>query len=111
MLHVDDLLDLILIQIAQLDGLSGRVFNVGGGPEVSASLLEMTQLCREFTGREIAIEADPKDRPADIPWYVTDNARITAATGWKPIRGVPEIMQEICTWISENAEMLRPILA
>jgi len=111
MLHVEDLLELILYQMAHLDGLTGRTFNVGGGVEVSASLLELTALCREITGNTIEIGAEPETRPADVPLYITDNARVTEATGWRPTRDVRGIVEEICTWIGDHEEALRPILA
>jgi CDP-paratose 2-epimerase len=110
MLHVDDLLRLVQYQLAHLDELNGETFNVGGGPEVSASLREMTAYCRDITGNTIDIASTPQDRPADIPWYITDNARITARTGWTPTQTVPQILEEICRWISDNRDTLRPIL-
>lgn len=111
MLHVDDLLRLVLYQIDHLDALNGKTFNVGGGPDVSASLLELTALCREITGNAVEIGCEPEDRPADIRWYVTDNARVTAHTGWAPQKGVREIIEDVCAWIEEHREALRPILA
>ncbi|MCF6285290.1 MAG: NAD-dependent epimerase/dehydratase family protein [Candidatus Hydrogenedentes bacterium] len=103
MLHVDDLLDLILHQIENLDALSGRTFNVGGGRAVSASL-------QEYTGYSIPIAQEPENRAADIPLYITDNRRVTEATGWKPTRTVPVIMDDICRWITDNRDSLAPIL-
>ncbi len=110
MLHVDDLLRLVLYEIDHLDDLTGKLFNVGGGPEVSASLLELTGLCREVTGNAIDIGSVPEDRPADIRLYITDNARVTQATGWRPQRNVRAIIEDIHAWIRDYREALRPIL-
>jgi CDP-paratose 2-epimerase len=111
MLHIDDLLRLVLYEIDHLDELSGETFNVGGGPEVSASLQEMTAICREITGKRIEIGQNPQDRPADIRWYVTDNARITARTGWTPEKSVRKVFEDIHDWIQEHREALRPVLS
>lgn len=111
MLHVEDLFQLLLHQINHLDDINGMVFNVGGGLEVSASLLEMTQLCKKITGMTIEIGSEPQDRPADIPIYITDNSRVTQATGWKPKHGVRAIFEEIADWINHNSDALRPILS
>lgn len=111
MLHVEDLLDLVLRQISRLDALNGRVFNVGGGTSVSASLCEMTAMCQEIAGKTIDIGREPQDRPADIPLYITDNSRVSEATGWKPQRDVRTIFEEIHAWIQDNRDALRPILA
>lgn len=109
-LHIDDLARLIAYQVEHLDDLSGETFNVGGGLPVSASLLELTALCREITGREIAIAADAQERPADIPIYLTDHTKVTQRTGWLPERGVKAILDEIGLWIESHREMLSPIL-
>ncbi len=111
MLHIDDLLELVLYEIDHMDELDGRLFNAGGGPEVSASLLELTKLCQEVTGNTIQIGNVTEDRPADIRVYMTDNARVTEATGWRPKRGVRQIVEDVHSWIEENLEALRPILS
>ena len=55
LLHVDDLVELIDLQLAEPERWSGFVGNVGGGREVSLSLLETTEICRELTGNEVEI--------------------------------------------------------
>ena len=111
MLHVDDLLRLIVHEIQHLDDLNGRTFNVGGGLECSASLLELTTLCQGITGNSITIGAIPEDRPADIRIYITDNSAITEATGWRPEKSVEETVQDIAIWIDAHRESLRNVLA
>ena len=110
MLHVDDLLQLVLHEIEHIDQISGRTFNVGGGIDVSASLLELTHLCQEITGNSIDITSQKEGRPADIPIYITDNSRVTTETGWTPKKDTRTILTEICTWIQANTESLRQIL-
>jgi len=109
-LHVDDLLRLILHQIDHLDELSGRTFNVGGGPKVSVSLQELTAICQEITGKTIAVGSDLADSPADIRIYITDNTRVTSATGWHPEKDVQTVVADVCRWIGANRDLLRPIL-
>ncbi|TWA61020.1 CDP-paratose 2-epimerase [Azospirillum brasilense] len=110
MLHVADLYDLLKVQVAGMDRFKGRVFNVGGGPEVSVSLAELTTLCAERAGRNIPIAASPETRAADIPWYVTDNADVTQATGWRPQHLPGAIMDELFGWLDANRRILEPIL-
>lgn len=111
LLHVDDLLDLVCRQIDQLDTVTGQVFNVGGGRGVSASLQELTSLCRQFTGNDLDVSGDPREREADIPLYITDNAKVTAATGWEPKRTTEATVEEICRWIQDHRDRLAPILS
>lgn len=110
LLHVDDLYRLIRIQIDRLAELSGETFNVGGGRSISVSLCELTDICREKTGNVLEIRSIPGNREADIPYYITDNGKVTRHTGWQPEITVPEIVGEVAAWIRSNQEMLRPIL-
>jgi CDP-paratose 2-epimerase len=110
MLHIDDLYDLIDWQLANFTEINGETYNAGGGVEVSASLQELTALCQKYTGNEITINKVAENRPADIRYYVTDNSKIMAKSGWKPKRGMDVIVSEICTWIKENETDLQSIL-
>ena len=56
LLHVDDLCELVLEQLGDPAAWDGVTVNVGGGVEGSLSLRETTDLCRELTGNEVAIE-------------------------------------------------------
>lgn len=111
LLHVDDLLRLVMYELDHLDALNGETFNVGGGRKSSASLQELTTLCRAATGRSLDIGSVTEDRPADIRIYITDHARVTARTGWEPRHDVRRIVEDIYRWIRDNEEALKPILA
>jgi len=110
-LHIQDLIDLLLIQVKQLGDLSGEIFNVGGGVEVSVSLRELTALCQEVTGENIQVLQSSESRQGDIPLYITDNTKVTERLGWKPKRSMKECLSEITEWIRDNKELLRPILS
>ncbi len=111
LLHIDDLLDLILYQIDHLDDLDGETFNVGGGPDISASLCELTDLCREISGNTIEIGCEPEDRPGDIRLYITDNAHVTERTGWRPKKDVRAIVKDTVAWLKADEAQLKSILA
>lgn len=111
LLHIDDLLDLVCRQIEQFDALTGQTFNVGGGRAVSASLQELTALCRQFTGNTIEITGEAENRAADIPLYLTDHARITAATGWRPQHTVESTLEAVCRWLRDHRERLASVLS
>jgi len=108
-LHVEDFYQLLKIQIERLDEFSGCIFNVGGGRELSVSLCELTDLCREVVGKKISISSIPKTRPADIPYYVTDYRLVQEATNWTPHRTLKDIICDISKWLQENEAILRPI--
>ena len=110
LLHVDDLYDLLRLQLADLERHSGQIYNVGGGAAVSVSLSELTTLCERVSGRRVAMGSDPETRAADVPYYVTDNTAVTAATGWRPRRSAEQILTEIHGWLLEHQDQLKPVL-
>ncbi|CUW38643.1 Putative Nucleoside-diphosphate-sugar epimerase(NAD(P)-binding domain,2-207) [Magnetospirillum sp. XM-1] len=110
-LHVDDLYDLVRLQMADMERFSQGVFNVGGGPGVSVSLRELTGHCRRISGREVALGSAPQTRDADVPYYVTDNAAITEASGWTPRRDVETVLGDIHAWLLDHRAMLAPMFA
>lgn len=109
-LHVDDLVDLVDLQIHQIEKFAGKVYNVGGGVENSASLLEMTMICEKISGNKISIGSEVETRPADLRMFITDNSKIEAETGWKPKRSVETVFTDIYHWIKDNEEQLERIL-
>ncbi len=110
-LHIADLCELLTWQLEHLDHVTGQTFNAGGGAANSASLLAFTELASRITGRTIKVGSDPTDRPGDLKYYVTDNTRLTAATGWTPKRGLNDVFTDSYTWLKENEDVLRGILA
>lgn len=111
MLHVDDLVALLTSQADNIDALSGRCFNVGGGSERAVSLRELTRLCREATGKTIDIASQPENRDADIPLYISDNRRVMNACGWQPHKSMAQIVEDVARWMRDYESLLRPVLS
>lgn len=109
-LHIDDAVNLIDMQIHQIEKFDGQVFNAGGGLENSASLLEMTAFCEAISGNKIDIGSETLTRPADFRIYITDNSKIEAAIGWKPQKSVKDVFTDIYNWIKDNESQLESIL-
>jgi CDP-paratose 2-epimerase len=109
-LHVDDLVDLVDLQIHNMEKFNGKIYNAGGGLENSASLLEMTAICEKITGHKITIGSEIQTRTADLRMYVTDNSQITNETGWKPKKSVEQVFTDIFHWIKDNEKQLESIL-
>ena len=109
-LHIDDLVRLIDWQIHHIDQVNGATFNVGGGLDVSFSLLELTELCQEVTGNKIQILPELQTRTADIKIYITDNTKVTSTTGWSPTKSMKDLVQDTYNWMKENEKSLKQIL-
>ena len=108
--HVDDAITLVLEMMSRWDIAKGRTFNAGGGCAISASLLEATALCEEITGRRLQFTRVAETHPSDVRIYVTDHSAVTSALGWRPSRGVREILGDLYDWMRADEARLRPIL-
>lgn len=110
LLHVDDLIDLVDEQLADPERWSGVTANVGGGREGSLSLLETTELCRELTGNEVPIGAEPQTRPGDVPVYLSDCAHLRSLTSWRPRRTPRDVLADLLDWAAAHEDSLRAAL-
>ncbi|MBT8270656.1 MAG: GDP-mannose 4,6-dehydratase, partial [Bacteroidia bacterium] len=110
MLHIEDLIRLVDMQIHEMEKFSGKIYNAGGGLDVSASLLEMTKICEKITGNTIQIGKEEETRPADLRVYISDNTKIESEIGWKPQHSVEDIFTDIYHWIKNNEKQLESIL-
>lgn len=106
LLHVEDLVELVDRQLAAPDRWSGATVNAGGGREISLSLLEATELCRELTGRTVPVAAAGEQRPGDVRIYLTDAARLYGMTDWRPRRTAAETLADTAAWLREHEELI-----
>jgi len=106
LLHVADLVDLVAEQLADPQRWDGRTFNVGGGREVSLSLLETTAICRELTGSDLEVGSVAETRQGDVPVYLSDCAALYSHTTWRPRRGVRDILTDIHEWVVVNEALV-----
>lgn len=105
LLHVDDLLDAMQAVHAHLLTTRGEIFNVGGGMQRAVSILELLRRIEHLTGESFdAIYGDV--RPGDQPLYITDTAKLTAITGWRPLRSLNEILADIYAFWKENWKLI-----
>jgi CDP-paratose 2-epimerase len=109
-LHVDDLFALLLRQATAMPDLDGATFNVGGGPDRSLSLRELTHHCAALTGTHLQIGSDPETHQSDIPWYITDTTAVRQATNWQPTRDLATILTDVHRWLLAERPRLEPIL-
>ncbi len=80
-------------------GEAGRVYNVGGGTEVTN--LELTRRLLELLGKdESSIEFVP-DRPGHDRRYSINRDRVEAL-GWRPRRAFSEALASTVEWYREN---------
>lgn len=98
LLFVEDLVDAFLLCQERMGEISGRAFNMGGGPANTVSLVELLDRIGSLTGEPAAVEhADW--RTGDQRYYVSDTREFSAATGWAPRVDVAEGVRRLHDWL------------
>jgi CDP-paratose 2-epimerase len=110
LVHIDDVVELVVAQLAFPDEWSGHIGNAGGGRAISLSLQETTELCAEITGNRIDVGRTSDERPGDIPIYISDSSLLFSRTDWRPTRDARAILTDIFEWIRSHEDAVRNAL-
>jgi CDP-paratose 2-epimerase len=74
----------------------GEVYNIGGGRFSNCSMQEAIAIGEELGGRRLTTRYVDENRSGDHIWWISDTGRFRAHyPGWKPTRGIREILTEI----------------
>jgi CDP-paratose 2-epimerase len=106
LLFVDDLVQLYALLTEKQEIVSGKIYNVGGGPDNTLSLQEILPLIKEHLG----VELNPNQesiRKGDQPVFISDVRKIGHDVGWKPHTSVSDGFEKMVNWIKENKEVIR----
>ncbi|HEX2974284.1 MAG TPA: NAD-dependent epimerase/dehydratase family protein [Tepidisphaeraceae bacterium] len=113
-LFVKDLVDAFLLAQAHMSQISGQVFNIGGGPANTISLLDLLDIIEPLVGHRPTIHTGAW-RPGDQRYYVSDTRKMQAHTGWSPKVSVHEGIRQLHQWLRNlaatprhNGSSLRP---
>jgi CDP-paratose 2-epimerase len=97
-LYVGDLLELYDTAIDRRAEIGGRVYNVGGGPTLTTSLLEFLDQLREAEGLEVEVGFGDW-RPGDQRVYVSDVGLVGEELGWTPSTDVTAGTRRLREWL------------
>ena len=100
-LFIDDLVRALLLAQRHVETISGRAFNIGGGPSNVISLLDLLDQIETLTGSRPAT-AHEGWRTGDQRYYVSDTRAFEAACGWRPQVAAREGIERLYRWLSEN---------
>lgn len=109
-LDIDDLAILINKQITSFSKFKNDIFNVGGGKQSIISLKNLSNQCNKLFGFEKSIKSIKKTRYGDIPYYVTDNSKITKISGWKPKKNIKKTIYDIYKWVTDNKNLIKRLI-
>jgi CDP-paratose 2-epimerase len=106
-LHIVDLCKLILLQIKNFKKINNLIFNVGGSNYSSTNLKNLSKICEEITGNKIKFKKVKKTSIYDIPWYCSDNSKVSKAYNWKPEKNIKDIVNDVYKWLKTNKNLLK----
>ena len=98
-IHIDDVCEIILIQIKKIKKHHNLTFNIGGDIKNSVSLKSLTKKCERLTQNKIKIGRTAKTSIYDIPYFITDNKKITKFYKWRPKKNIDQILNDILNWL------------
>ena len=110
LLWVDDLVDAYIAAIERRDTVSGRAYNVGGGPAFRLSLKQLIAMLEERLGRRVPFEHGPA-RLGDQRVFYCDIRRARKDLGWEPKVDPATGVDRLLAWIGENREEISDFLA
>jgi len=103
-LHVDDHcrgVDLLID-----NGVSGEVYNIGGGNQVKN--VDLTHRILELVGKPTSLIKPVADRPGHDRRYSLDTAKLESL-GWRPRENFEQGLASTVSWYRDNEAWWRPI--
>jgi CDP-paratose 2-epimerase len=108
-LFVSDLLAAMEAAIEQPEKSRGEIFNMGGGPARTSSLLEFISFLEERLGKKIPLKFGDW-RPGDQKVYISDIRKAQEKLGWTPKVDLAEGYEQMAQWIKANQAILEAIV-
>lgn len=99
-LFVEDLVEAFLLAEKRLSDLAGHVFNIGGGPANTISLIELIDRMQGLLGQRPLVHHGDW-RTGDQRYYVSDTRKFHQATGWRPQVDVSEGLLHLHAWLAQ----------
>ncbi|MEP7341477.1 MAG: NAD-dependent epimerase/dehydratase family protein [Acidobacteriota bacterium] len=105
-LFIEDLLDAFDAAAARIETAAGRIYNIGGGPHNTISLLDLLAYLKHELG--LPVPCTRSDwRPGDQRIYVSDISRAQAELGWAPRVGWAQGLELLYQWVAANKNLFR----
>jgi len=109
MLFASDVAEAALLGWENIEKLSGKVFNLGGGPANVISVAGAYDILRQFGSKSPSRQGPGRKHEDQL--FVTDTTALRNAIGWLPRVSTPIGMRVIYDWARENSARLAQIYA
>ena len=82
------------------------IYNIGGGPERSISLIECIKLIERLSGKKPIVKYGA-ERLGDLRYFVCDISKAKKNLGWEPRVPLEEGTSRLINWIRQNENLFR----
>jgi CDP-paratose 2-epimerase len=100
-LHVDDAVGAYRAVHAAIGAVKGDVFNLGGGPQNSVSILSVLREIEQLTGRPLDTGLGDW-RAGDQLYFVADTRKLSDRLGWQARVRWKSGLQHLADWLREH---------
>ena len=105
-LYVNDLINAYELAISNIKKTSGKIYNIGGGPKNTLSLLELIAYLEEFLDKKIGYSfADW--RPGDQPVFICDISKAKKEFSWEPKANTKQGIKSLFKWVKDNKKLFK----
>lgn len=102
-LDVEDAVSAYRAAWARIDAVSGRAFNLGGGPDNAVSLLQLLRHIGSITGRPVQVRHEGW-RAGDQRYFVADTRAAADALGFRAANGWQAGVTLLAQWLTREGE-------
>ena len=107
-LYIDDLLAAFDAAVQHIERAAGQVYNIGGGPEHTLSLLELIQLLEKTNGRKMQYSFSDW-RPGDQRIYISDVRKAERDFGWRPATSPEQGVVRMHEWMADHLDTINRV--
>lgn len=100
-LFIDDLIRAFETASKHIKKTKGQVFNAGGGPENTISILELIKILEKLTRNKISFGFDDW-RPFDQKVYISNIKKAKRTFGWEPKITKEEGIKKLFDWVNSE---------
>jgi len=109
-LFIDDLIEAFNKAVKNIKIAQGQIYNIGGGPKNTLSLLELLDLLKIKLKKKIKYDFDDW-RPGDQPIYISDITKAKRQLKWYPKTTYKRGISQLLIWALENKQLINKVLS